>query len=154
MPRKRYEKTGIEPTKENGLWHCGVCGQQKGNTKKDCEQHQGYCLRLKAAKARDEIFGIIPSKKNPEVLCCKYCKHETRKKSNAYRHANTKHRSLIPVGLDRSYVRSGKKSEEHEKCDEDDEDKSDALDITEPDSYEYDYASPANVAEKDTRTGK
>jgi hypothetical protein len=80
MPRKRYGKTGIVPYKVNDLWYCAVCNEQKGKTKKDCEQHQGFCLRVKEAIIRDKKFGIIPNKENPKILDCEYCKHQTNKK--------------------------------------------------------------------------
>lgn len=105
MPRKRYGKTNINCTFIGGFWICGVCNKPKGKTKKDCEQHQGSCLRIRKTFQIDLKFGIRHSENNTKELICEYCGYKTCKRGNAYRHSRDSHPSLYPHNLEKGYVR-------------------------------------------------
>lgn len=104
MPRQRYGKSQVKCKFLNGNWLCGVCGERKGKTKKDCEQHQGFCLRKKAAAEINLKFGIVYSD-DTKMFSCIHCKYTTNKNYNAHRHVNQDHKDLIPDGLERAYIR-------------------------------------------------
>lgn len=109
MPRTRKIETDVEPVQINGLWYCGLCNEQKGQSKRDCKYHQASCLNRIMVKNQDAKFGIICAPNDEKLFLCKYCKYSSYNKDNIYRHVETKHTALMPVGEKRLFLRNKEK---------------------------------------------